>query len=279
MAYDYTRSQSFEVFACLNDGNSLRRRIHAMARHYVSSHAAKIDANWHSVEIRFDSLYVANRERLELPIADKNACRVEFDYRPSSVTLIGPKVGHVSLTEEIFRMIPEPLVALMRMCDVLRPWNHTLCNPKHVIELIEGKTLVHFENCVGGVVRNVRGDSFDVEGLVHDDLGEDQRHYTRERLLEEFKDDGLNCQAVDVDYLPFLPQDGMPLNTVEDVREHARVQREKYEAERPQREAEAAARAAAKEAALPPEVRARRDAFRARLAAQAGLVRKVLPHL
>lgn len=278
MTSHHSRFSSFSSFGCSNDGEAFRRRIHAMARHHVSGHAAKIDPNWHSVDICFD-----HHERVDHDDADASltdACRVEFGYRPTSVTLVGPKVGEVSLTNEIFRIIPEPLVMLMRTCDVLQDWHHTLSNPRHVIELVDGKTVIRFENCVSGVVRNVRGDSFDVESLgLEDRLDEDQKHYTRERLLREFKIDAYRGEAVDVSYFPFLPKEGMTLNTVEEYREMCRIQHERYETERPQREAEVAARRAAEEAVWTPEQRARHERLRQRAAAQAGIIRGLLPVL
>lgn len=254
-----------------------------MACHHISGHVAKLDPNWHSVSIRFNDLHSPQRKLVERPLTDKDACLAEFDYRPAQVILVGPKVGHVLLTEEIFWMIPEPLLALMRMCDVFKPWTHSLKNKGHVIELIEGRTIIQFENCVSGVVRNVRGDEFDVEHF-ESNLGPSPcdgkvEHYTRARLVEELKMDDCRCQAVDVRYLPYLPHNGRPMDTVEAVREANRVAREEWEAEEPARRAQRDALIAARRAGLSQEKRAEEEAYRERLKAQAEVAHALLPHL
>ncbi len=251
-----------------------------MARHYISGPAAKMDPNWLSVEICFDK---PENGFIGRQIADKDACHAEIDYRPSRVILVGPKVGHVLLTEEIFGMIPEPLLILMRTCHMLGATRFALDNPKHEIELIDGKTVIQFENCLSGVVRNVNGDEFDVEHF-ESDFGSSPCdgeivHYTRKQLLEEMKMDGYNCQAVDFRYLPYLSEDGKPMNTVEDVREANRIARGEWEAGEPARQAQREAEEAARYAALSPEERAEEDAFRDRMKAQAAIVHALLPHL
>lgn len=281
MTYNQDRYRAFEYFACDTNGNSLRRRIHAMARHYVSSHVAKLDPNWHSVEISFDDMHRPSSELIERPLTDKDACRVEFDYRPSEFVLVGPKVGHVNLMEQAFQMIPEPLFMLMRACDVMKAWFHTLYNPKHVIELVDGKTVIDFENCEHGVVRNVNGEKFDVEYFGCTPSGEKQlvEHYTLKRLLREMQMDEMRCQAVGVDYFPFLPFEGMSRNTVEEYNEYTRIACARHQAKREAERAQQEAEEAAAYAALSPEERATVDARRAEMAAQAQLVHGLMPLL
>lgn len=276
---NFERSWAFNRFACNDDGNSIRRRIHAMARHYAAGHMAKLDANWHSIEFEFSQEGMYRGEILELPLSDEGACRVEFDYRPARVVLVGPNVGHVTLTDEVFRFIPEPLVMLMRACDVLQEWFHTLHNPKHHIELVDGKTVIKFENCASGVVRNVRGveEEFDIEPLQPNfGLSTDQRHFTRASLMEGFRIDGYVGQPVDVDYFPRLSRDGQLLKTPEEYIEHGRIAREKFDAERAAERVRREAEAAAAEAALTPEQRAERDARNEKLRAEGRLLRRLL---
>ncbi len=254
-----------------------------MACHSIGGHVAKLDPNWHEVSIQFSGLHDPQRKLVERPLTDKDACLVEFDYRPAQVILVGPKVGHMLLTEEIFGMIPEPLLALMRMCDVFKPWTHSLKNKAHVIELIEGRTVIQFENCVSGVVRNVRGDEFDVEHF-ESNFGPSPcdgkiEHYTRARLLEELEMDDCRCQAVDVRYLPYLPHDGRLMDTVEAVREANRIAREAWEAREPARRARRDVEKATRRAALSPEERVEEDAYCERLKAQAEVAHALLPHL
>lgn len=284
MSKDYSRSWSFNTFFCSKEGHSLVRKIHAMARGLVTEKLAKIDSNWHSLRVEFDG-YVKN-DALDKPVTDEGACNVEFDYRPKLVLLVGPNVGNVDLTEEAFDLLPEPLLVLMRTCDVLKHWFHTLYNPKHVIELIDGKTIINFENCTSGVVRNVRNnDAFDVESLPGEItlVERDQVHFTRASLLAGFEAEGHCGQPVDVNYFPLLPQHGIAINNVDDLREADRISREKWEADRPRREAEAAARRAAEEAekaaayaALSPEEKEKHDARQRRFKAQAELTRTLL---
>ncbi len=257
---------AFERFAYGLNGSSFIQRLHAMARHYISGHVAKIDPNWHRVEIEFEGKCRRLEERSQTEL---EACRVEFCYRPSSVVLVGPKVGHVLLIDRIFEMIPGPLLALVRMSDVIRHTQHTLYNPKHNIELIDGKTIIGFEICTDGVVRNVRGDEFDVEGMGCGGAGDfcpgDFMHYTRSRLLEELKSKEEHGQACDIDYLPYLPYDGRTFNTAEEVveaRQQARTkQLEELRAEQEQQRRE---EAAAYEA-LSPEKKAAHDVEVARM--------------
>lgn len=287
MSLDLDRFRAFEDFACSRNGNSLRRRVHAMARHYASSHAAKLDPNWHSIAVRFNEYYI-QQQLTHRSVTDKDACRVVFDYRPSRFVLECPKLGHVDLTEEAFQVIPESLFILMRVHDLFKEWPHTLYNPKHEVELIEGRTLVHFENCMTGVVRNVSGEEFDVEfftgnfGCPSSCDGEIE-HYTLERLKQEFEIDGMCCQAVDVGYLPFVTSDGRKLETADDVREEDRRQSEIAERERAEEEAKAAEAEAARRAALSPEERQRedeeREEERKRIEAQAALANRLLPLL
>lgn len=291
--FNHSRFSSFENFAFSREGNALRRYVNTIARRAMGSSLAELDPNWHSVSFQFDDAHDPQRKLFERSLTDKDACRVEFDYRPSRVILVGPKVGNMLLTcEQVFGMVPEPLVALMRMGAVLRLCFRKLHNPRHVIELIDGRTVIEFENCTSGVVRNVRpseGDAFDVEGIDQIELDErDQVHFTRASLMEGFKVEGLLGQPVDVDYFPLLAADGTPINSVEELIERRRREREAWEADAHRREAEAAARQAAKKqaeaeayAALSPEEKAKVDARKARLAVQAGIARSLarfLPH-
>jgi len=210
MTTNRDRSRYFSRFAFSRDGLSLNRRIHAIARHHAGLHASSIDPNWHSVNIQFD--YADAQGFLDLNTSAKDECRLTFDYRPTLVELVGPKVGHVDLTASAFKVIPEPICMLMRTCGEIGGRYsmlavHTLHNPEHAIELIDGKTVIVFENCAAGIVRNVRGDIFDIEdlrGLIP--LHETQMHYTRQTLMRDLKVDGMCGQACDVDYRPFLPR-------------------------------------------------------------------------
>lgn len=211
----------FEGFADSDEGRALSRRIDAMVMRHFRPHASKLDPNWQCLKIRFADFVDLQRR---LPLEDTDACKVEFDYRPKWAILIGPKVGNMPLTTEVFGMVPEPLLALMRMSDALhrKPVSHLLWNPKHNIELIDGKTVVRFENCVQGVVRNVRGDEFDVE-IFDGSFGSpptdgEVEHYTRERLMAEIDMEVFQCQAVGIDYLPYTSENGTRLETAEEVR-------------------------------------------------------------
>lgn len=278
---DYSRIFGFYNFAYSKDGASLNRKIHAMARGYATKRLVEIEPNWHSLTVRFDDSI--STEVLRKPVTEEGACRIEFDYRPTSVVLVGPNVGNVDLTKEIFTFIPEPLFVLMRMCNVTEGGYHVLYNPKHVIELLDGKTIIKFENCTSGVVRNVKNDEFDVEDFDE----RDQVHFTRASLMEGFKVQDCRGQPVDVDYFPLLREDGTQIATVEDLFEDQRRANEAWKADRPRREAEEAVRRAAEEAekaaayaALSPEEKERHDARQKSFAAQAEIARallKVLP--
>lgn len=223
MDESHSRWVSFEAFVCGREGSALYHRIHAMARHHLNRHAVKIDPNWRRAEIIFDqNQYYPGEKMSKLPLTDIGACRAELDYRPTSVLMSGPKSGNVELSAEIFGMIPESLIAFMRLFDIFKPWPHVLYNPRHQIELIDGKTVIEFENGEEGVVRNVRGDEFDVEifdsvfGTPPNDGA--VMHYTRDQLMAEMAMDAFECQAVGVDYLPYVGTNGVRLETAEDVR-------------------------------------------------------------
>jgi len=285
----HSRFSAFDDFACSRNGNSLNRRIHAMARHYASSHVAKIDPNWHSIEIHFSNPHGPSSELYKRPLTDKDACHVEFDYRPSEFVLVGPAVGHVNLMERIFQVIPESLFILMRTFDVMKTWFHTLYNPKHVIELIDGKTIIVFENCEQGVVRNVNGNEFDIEYLGMTPSAEKRRvvkHYTRERLLQEMtRESSLGPldkhfgEPVGVDYFPFLPLEGMTRNTVDEYNETHYAMVKKFEAKQAQREAEQKAQEATRRANLTDEERRAEDEETEAARAQGQIVRALLPLL
>ncbi|MDD2786168.1 MAG: hypothetical protein PHS79_04755 [Patescibacteria group bacterium] len=281
MSHSDSRYLSFHHFDCSKNGWALSRRINAMARHYMTGYAEKIDANWLEVIIEFKESYT--HEMIEKPFVDPDSCRVTIDYRPTRIQVVGPNVGHHVLpVGEIFAVIPEPLLVFMCACSLLNRGHHVLRNPKHRIELIDGKTIIEFENCTAGVVRNVvNDDEFDVEDLAGQIKLDpsDQKHFTRATLQAGFKIEGLYGQPVCVDYFPLLPSNGIAINNADDVRESHRIDAARWEAERPQREAARAAEEAAAEAALTPEQRARRDAFRRRMAAQAEIIKTLMPVL
>ncbi len=220
MAKDIDRRYStFHSFALGRNGSSIRHRIHAMARHYASSYMAKIDPNWHSIEIYFNDPYSACSNLIQGSTTSEDECLVELDYRPSKFVLVGPQVGNANITEQVFQAIPEPLVMLIRALDVIRAQDfHELRNPKHAIELIDGKTIIEFEGDVIGVVRNINGEKFDVEYIGPTVAIGQVVHYTVSKLHQEI---GANSHAygtaVDVDYLPHLPRKGKSQNTAEEI--------------------------------------------------------------
>ena len=275
------RFSTFYDFAKGPMGKEFWGRSLTHLRRRLAEFASTVDANWHSVEIAFPGCNEAWKTFFDRPSDDKDARRLEFNYQPK-VTLVGPKVGHMSITDKIFDIVPEPLIAFLCMQDLLGHQNLDVSNPDHVVEIIEGRTVVIFENCVTGVVRNVQGDTFDVEGFALEgveQLDEDQSHFTRAKFFAELEMEEPWGQATAVRYLPYLPEDGMLMDTVEAVREVRRLQAEKwqaeYDAQAPQREAEEARRReeeAAAYAALPDDERAEVDARRAAAEAQASII-------
>jgi hypothetical protein len=230
---DNKRFWVFEGFACGRDGNELSRRVAEMALARATEKLQAIDPNWSGLDITFggDMGYASC---IDFPLEHADACRLNFDYRPKSVILKGPKQGHVDVTAKIFTIIPEPLVALMHTLDQFKPWFRNLYNPKHEIELIEGRTIVKFENCMRGVVRCVRGEEFYVELFEYGARFDgDVKHYSLEQLKAEINQGGDHGQAVDVDYFPCLRDDGTRINDLEELRERWKVvaERERVEQE------------------------------------------------
>lgn len=280
MTNNIDRSSDFDSFACSREGQALQQHVFGVAARHLAKSVAELDPNWHSVRFCFSSVCLLRRELTERPLTDKDACRLELDYRPTQVVLVGPRVGHMLLTEEVFGMVPEPILALMCSFDFFGSHFHTVRNPKHVIELVDGKTIIEFENCTKGVVRNVRNDdAFDVETLPGEiDLDDDQTSFTRASLKEQFKIEACHGQAVDVDYFPLLGESG-PIRNVDEFREAHRIAQEKWETEYAVYEA-ARERARAEDyAALSLEEKKEYDQTEARLEAQLDIVNDVLPLL
>lgn len=124
------------------------------------------------------------------------------------VFMNGPKHGDVDVTGAALSVLPETILRLMVDGDGKR----SIRNHNHHIELIEGRTTIHFENCWSGCVANIskNGQSFDVvfiesldtydEGLA--ELYGSPMRYTRAQLERELAQQEGEGEAVDLLYYP-----------------------------------------------------------------------------
>ena len=174
---------------------------------------AKIDPNWATVIIEFyDRIFDRDKDLAGL-----------FNYRystPKSVILNGPKRGDVPLRYKLHEAISCELLAKIR--DVLVRTNEKrfeIFNPNHQVEILNGQTVILFENCEYGIVQNYTtpNGSFDVMGynivwgMPPEQSGYEYEYETEhmrtydfiQAFLDELKNPD-SCDAVWIGYLPAI---------------------------------------------------------------------------
>lgn len=250
--------------------DSLRAALLALAKPHIES----IDPNW----VAFSVAFVENSSFVERDPDDAAPDRrIDLDFKLRA-HFNGPERGSVDITEAIEQLVPEPLLALLRVADAYLAGQSSFSfrNDKHVVRIIPGRTLVDFENCEDGYVRTGDETGFEVEvlgglGGLSPGTG-DVYAYTLDQFKKELAEDGMRGQACAVSYLPLL--DG--IETPAQLLAAYQKQSAEWEAEHDRRRAEEEAAEAAAEAALTPEQRAEREAERERLAPEAALIRSLL---
>lgn len=251
--------------------NRIRRRIHGAVIAKLRPHMEKIDPNWRCCRLGFEQLPFDKKDHDRKVPSDG---RLDLSLKFAYAFFNGPAQGDVDLMDVIETLIPEPLVALLRVFDAYEDWHISFTNPKHQIQLIPGRVLIGFENCMDGYVKSVDGEQFTVEilGMLETTFGGtgEVYEYTLDQLKKELKDDGMNCQAVSVSYFPFLVGDGKKMETPVELMQHREEQAEINRAEMERRDAEREAMKPKRE--VDPELEAR-------LAAQAEVARELAPHL
>lgn len=194
----------------------------------------------------------------------------------------GPMQGDVEVTEAALAAIPEEL---MLRISPDGEQGVVVYNKNHQIKLVSGRTFINFENCEEGVVVQTDGDECTVEMLGMSAFGvlmphekTETRPYTLERLRDELTwRDAMECQAVDVRYLPFLI-DGHRM-TLDDRRAAYAEAAKRHEAEALERAAEQErqrAEAQAQYDALSPEDKKRVDEERRQQEERDTLTRELL---
>lgn len=245
---------------------SIKQTVLALLRPRIEA----IDPNWLNCYISFKTPW---RER-EPWFDPMQRHQVKFDIEARYAQINGPKQGTVDITDLVEALIPEPLLAMLRLVDVYHfPPGGIFCvnNPDHRIEIIPNRTIVDFE-CPddSGFVYAVQGGTFFVEHFNWHDETPSRSHgdeYTMELLLEELAMDGDCFQAIGVRYLPFseeekTPEDILQLRRLCEMRRYKKPAAERDRLEAHQRIDKAIADAE-DEARLTPEKRELRDRVRA----------------
>ncbi len=194
-----------------------------MLRHFLGQHAKAIEPNWYQIVVEFGE-DENDLDFLKRGIDEQDACRVSFDYRPTAVTLIGPKHGHTDWTRIALQLAPEQLFMLVCLSQRLfGDTRHVLCNPKHHLELIEGKTLLRIKDGSEHVVCHAMDEYFDTETLNVEEKsfvespGRTCCAYVPSLLSDLTKPDE-DPFYIGFTYLPLLPLNGMPMDTALNIR-------------------------------------------------------------
>jgi len=179
----------------------IRNSIHELLATVLGRFLSLVDPNWHHVSINFVESNNLNPD-------DRKMSDV-FQLKEASVN--GPKYGDVNIPVDIiYAILPSSILAALRSCVDYHN-DHVywfeIHNPEHKLELINEQTIIHFENCTTGVVQNYdpNNNTFEVrylDGHFYDKNELPVEEYDLQKLLAEFEDDGLHCQAVGVSYKP-----------------------------------------------------------------------------
>ncbi len=221
------RSRFFD-FRISRETVSLSTRIHAMLRHFLGQHAKAIEPNWYQIVVEFGE-NENDLGFLDRAIDEQDACRVSFDYRPKVVTLVGPKHGHTDWTKIALQLAPEQLFMLVCLSQRLfGDTRHVLRNPRHRIEVLAGKTVLAFKSGREMVVGNVRDGSLDMFGINGEDIFSPRSTHllSTDGVIIDLMSGDPESPYSGFSYLPYLPMDGMPMDTPEAIRK-ARAQAKK----------------------------------------------------
>lgn len=178
----------------------------------LGQYLRRIDSNWYFAEITFTE---PTKRRVRGP--DNRVLSKTF--QPVCAHFNGPRYGSVEIpVDAIQALLSEPLMVMLRTCadyhdfhcgNAIRFWN-----PRYRLELINGRTLIHFENCDLGRVENFNHKTRDFEIYILNDLCSQRvvrvESYTIGQIKREFAMTKQQCQAVGLEYLssnitsPFL---------------------------------------------------------------------------
>ena len=192
--------------------------IYSVVLSYIAPFLSRIDSNWYSVEIK---LGVPKDKKESTNLASEKRAPKEM-LAVSEVILQSPIYGGMPVDRfAIQALLPLAVRMLLRVShpDNDHVYWSEFHNPEYKLQLINGRTLVFFENIDRGVVKEYDPEkgTFKVHYLVDDarDTTTETGHieeYTVEKLQEELAMDDFRCQAVGLGYLPAgvpLPQTGV----------------------------------------------------------------------
>lgn len=203
--------------------NKIGEVLREEAKSLLSAHFDTVDPNWRSALVFFPCPLVEPPHEpcrlfsFEDPQAEENALlrkQPQFrsqDLLPESAVVNGPERGDVDFRDKILEILSEPLLAWLRVAADFENNARFLdvFNPKSQVQLINGRTVVHFEHCYGGVVQNYNREQGTFEVLVDRCLGKELdpeersvEKYTVEQLREELTMDAFQGQACGITYLP-----------------------------------------------------------------------------
>ena len=192
-----------------NIRKSLRHTIQRLLFNAIQPIAERIDSNWYAATVLFSDRATSCGPN------EQNRC-LTVNYTANDVLLVGPKHGHMLLSNANDAILPEALLAHLRVCDLMTHGSsRTIWNPKHNIRFVPGCTLILYEGKLVGAVERVDGFYVRVQGVT-ETVVDSRITYVHERQIKRQIRD-VTGPAIGVSYLPLLPVDGVQMDTVEAI--------------------------------------------------------------